>query len=131
MIKKTILAIFALFACSLFFTKTIQAGGQSKQALLKQYNGNVVVIFTRSGCGPCNYLRPHFNQAKQQCAGKISFIEIHLNNSNKAWYKSEYGFSTFPTVMYFKNNNKALQHGSGNRSITANTIVNNVNAIYS
>ncbi len=98
--------------------------------ILKNHNGNAVIMFHKSDCPYSGYLSPIFDQVGRNYGGKLYFHKITLTSGSQNMFKQKYGFSTFPTVAYFKNNKLVKKHGSGNRTYTAGKIQGHVGNIY-
>ncbi len=104
-------------------------GGKTPTQVINEYKkDNAVVFFSKSGCPYCNILKPRFTTLANKNKNKAQFIVVNVGSSTS--YKSSYGFSTYPTVMYYKNNAKKKQHGSNNGSMTTNQMQGYINSVY-
>ena len=88
----------------------------------------VVVQFYRPGCPYCVYLQPLFKALKQETDTDIHFIEVNIA-SNTAYYKSTNGFPTVPTVIYFKDDQEIMRHGSENATVTKMAMKKNISKL--
>ena len=98
--------------------------------ILKSHGGSAVVMFHKSGCPFSGYLSPIFDRVGRNYGGKLYFHKITVTSSNQNMFKRNYGFSTFPTVAYFKSNKLVKKHGSGNRTYTEDKIKGHIQQIY-
>jgi len=84
------------------------------QAVLEATEGNAIILFSKSACRYCSYIKPLFNQlanAFEQLGIKFIIVDI---TSNQSFYRSRFNISTVPTVIYYKNGNVVSRHGSNN-----------------
>ena len=122
-IKKLSLATALLFSVSHIFGIT-KATDPVAKTVAK--NKAVVVIFTMPDCGPCKKVKPLFNQLKSYNKNVV-YLEITINGSNAAYYRSAYGVTSAPTIVYFKNGKKQTMHvGAGVTLAQMRAIVNNL-----
>ncbi len=120
MFKKYVFLICTLSVPLILFTiearliqpmpSTIQAAKQSNPT-----QNNEVILFYKPGCPFCPYVDSLFNQLKKQNNGKAEFKKININGNSA--YKTKYGFSTVPTVVYIKDGQTIAKHGSNNKKI--------------
>lgn len=76
----------------------------------------LAVIFYRPSCPYCQYLLPLFD-AMQINYPMITFKAVNIDNHGDE-FKEAFGFSSVPTVIYFKDGTEINRHGSNNMSIT-------------
>ncbi len=101
MFKKLSLAATLLFSVSNVFGMT-KASDPITKTTTANKNKVVAVIFVRPGCPYCPARKALFNQLKSYNT-KVVYLEVSANPANKAYFKSAYGFPTFPTIVFFKN----------------------------
>lgn len=93
---------------------------------------NLVIKFATEQCPYCVYLDPFFKTAAQNYQGPVVFASVMIPSDQniRNWYKKTFEFATVPTVVYYKDGEKKLVHGSGDKKITDCDILNNVTNIY-
>lgn len=72
-------------------------------------NKTLAVFFTMPGCKFCPPRKALFNQLRSY-KKNVVFMEVSVNQSNKNYFKSTYGFSTVPTIAFFKNGKKVTTY---------------------
>lgn len=88
---------------------------------LENQHDKLVVMFTKSACPYCDYLKPIMDDVKESLADsdvKVMFVDINENPD----VVSKYGFNTVPTVVYFKDGKEVDRHGSSNKTETAESV---------
>lgn len=68
----------------------------------------VLVDFTATWCGPCKALAPIVDQVAQELSGKIKVGKLDVDEAPIT--AGKYGVRGVPTVMVFKNGERAAQH---------------------
>ncbi|MEB2310963.1 MAG: thioredoxin [Sorangiineae bacterium] len=68
----------------------------------------VLVDFTATWCGPCKALSPIVEQVAEELAGKVKVGKLDIDEAPKT--AASYGIRGVPTVMVFKNGERAAQH---------------------
>ena len=68
----------------------------------------VLVDFTATWCGPCKALAPIVDQIATELDGKIKVGKLDVDDSPLT--AGKYGVRGVPTVMVFKNGERAAQH---------------------
>jgi thioredoxin 1 len=68
----------------------------------------VLVDFTATWCGPCKALAPIVEKIADESVGKFKVGKLDIDDSPGITQK--YGVRGVPTVMIFKNGEKAAQH---------------------
>ncbi len=68
---------------------------------VKENEGIAVIDFFATWCGPCNMLAPVFSEVAEEYKDKAFFAKIDVDQSMSI--ALEYGVSTVPTVVFFKN----------------------------
>lgn len=96
---------------------------QASKALEQQYD-NLIVMFTKDQCPYCVYMKPIMKQVERDYGNEITFLYVDVSKNHQ--YASQYGFSTVPTIVYFKNGKKLDAHGSNNKTITKDQIEENI-----
>ena len=89
----------------------------------------MIVLFMTSACGYCRYLLPKFNEVRAQYESQVTFQIVNIGGV-KDTYKSAFKFQTVPTVIYYKNGQEVLRHGSDNKRVTVDQMVSNIKKIY-
>ena len=67
----------------------------------------VLVDFTATCCGPCKALAP-IEQVANEFAGKVRVGKLDVDDASAT--AGKYGIRGVPTVMVFKNGERAAQH---------------------
>jgi thioredoxin 1 len=68
----------------------------------------VLVDFTATWCGPCKALSPIVDQIATELDGKVKVGKLDVDDSPLT--AGKYGVRGVPTVMVFKNGQRAAQH---------------------
>jgi thioredoxin 1 len=68
----------------------------------------VLVDFTATWCGPCKALKPIVDQLADELDGKVKVGAVDVDDSPLT--AGKYGVRGVPTVMVFKNGQRAAQH---------------------
>ncbi|MFZ5895360.1 MAG: thioredoxin [Myxococcota bacterium] len=68
----------------------------------------VLVDFTATWCGPCKQLSPIVDQLATELAGQVKVGKLDVDESPVT--AGKYGVRGVPTVMVFKNGERAAQH---------------------
>lgn len=68
----------------------------------------VLVDFTATWCGPCKALAPIVDQLAQELDGKVKVGKLDVDESPVT--AGKFGVRGVPTVMVFKNGERAAQH---------------------
>ncbi|HET9958516.1 MAG TPA: thioredoxin [Polyangiaceae bacterium] len=68
----------------------------------------VLVDFTASWCGPCKLLSPIVDQVADELVGQVKVGKLDIDDSPIT--AGKYGVRGVPTVMVFKNGERAAQH---------------------
>lgn len=68
----------------------------------------VLVDFTATWCGPCKALAPIVDQLADELEGKVKVGKLDVDESPVT--AGKYGVRGVPTVMVFKNGERAAQH---------------------
>ena len=68
----------------------------------------VLVDFTATWCGPCKALAPIVDQIANDLDGKIKVGKLDVDDSPIT--AGKYGVRGVPTIMVFKNGERAAQH---------------------
>jgi thioredoxin 1 len=71
-------------------------------------NDPVLVDFTATWCGPCKQLAPIVDQLATELAGKVKVGKLDVDDSPIV--ASKLGIRGVPTLMVFKNGERAAQH---------------------
>ena len=106
---------------------------QELQDLLKAQHLNAVIKFSSEECPFCEYLDPLFAKAAHAYNGPVILVSVMIpsDKPTRTWYKTTFGFATVPTVVYYRDGQKKYVHGSENKTITDNDILNNIARVYS
>lgn len=106
-----------------------KSGATDPLAVIQQHaQDKAVILFCKPSCPYCVYLDGKFRTLAQQNKHNAQFIIIDIQQKDQA-YKSRYGFSTVPTVVYFKNGQQVASHGSDNKTITVTKMQTNVDRL--
>lgn len=101
-------------------------GANSPLEIIKPYTQDkAVILFYKPSCPYCVYMESPFKSLAAKNQDKAQFIMVDIQQKDQP-YKSAYGFSTVPTVVYVKNGNIIKSHGSDNKTITLNSMQNNI-----
>jgi thioredoxin 1 len=68
----------------------------------------VLVDFTATWCGPCKALAPIVHQLAAELDGKVKVGQLDVDDSPLT--AGKYGVRGVPTIMVFKNGQRAAQH---------------------
>ncbi|HLV19302.1 MAG TPA: thioredoxin [Polyangiaceae bacterium] len=68
----------------------------------------VLVDFTATWCGPCKALAPIVDQVADELGGKVKVGKLDVDESPIT--AGKYGVRGVPTIMVFKNGERAAQH---------------------
>ena len=68
----------------------------------------VLVDFTATWCGPCKALAPIVDQVAQELTGKVKVGKVDIDESPVT--AGKFGVRGVPTLMVFKNGERAAQH---------------------
>ena len=68
----------------------------------------VLVDFTATWCGPCKALAPIVDQLAQELDGQVKVGKLDVDDSPVT--AGKYGVRGVPTLMVFKNGQRAAQH---------------------
>jgi thioredoxin 1 len=68
----------------------------------------VLVDFTATWCGPCKQLAPIVDQLADELAGQVKVGKLDVDDSPVT--AGKYGVRGVPTIMVFKNGERAAQH---------------------
>ncbi|HET9930579.1 MAG TPA: thioredoxin [Polyangiaceae bacterium] len=68
----------------------------------------VLVDFTATWCGPCKQLSPIVDQLATELAGQVKVGKLDVDDSPVT--AGKYGVRGVPTVMVFKDGERAAQH---------------------
>ena len=71
-------------------------------------DGAVLVDFTATWCGPCKQLAPIVEQVADVLVGKAIIGKLDIDESPMT--AAKFGIRSVPTLMVFKNGEKAAQH---------------------
>ncbi|MGC4088964.1 MAG: thioredoxin [Polyangiaceae bacterium] len=71
-------------------------------------NVPVLVDFTATWCGPCKQLSPIVDQVANELVGQVKVGKVDVDDSPIT--AGQYGVRSVPTVMIFKNGERAAQH---------------------
>ena len=66
--------------------------------------GAEVVDFYADWCGPCKMMSPVLDGLSDSYEGKVSFFKINVDDNQEL--ASEYGISSIPNLVMFKNGEK-------------------------
>jgi thioredoxin 1 len=68
----------------------------------------VLVDFTATWCGPCKMLSPIVEQVAEELTGQVKVGKLDVDESPIT--AGKFGVRGLPTVMLFKNGQRAAQH---------------------
>lgn len=101
---------------------------QSSGKSLEQQYDNLIVMFTKDQCGFCRYMMPIMKQVEMKFGKDIKFLYVDIAQNPQ--YPSQYGFSTVPHIVYFKDGKKLDAHGSGNKTMTAAQVEDKIGSFF-
>lgn len=71
-----------------------------EQEILKAKLPAVLKVYA-SWCGPCQQMAPLYDELSKELAGKYIFAQMNVDDARDL--SIEYGVSSIPTVIFFKN----------------------------
>lgn len=71
----------------------------------------VIVDFSAAWCGPCQQLKPIFEQTAEEWKGKAEFISIDVDEMSQL--AGAYNISSIPTLIFFDANGKEINRSVG------------------
>jgi thiol-disulfide isomerase/thioredoxin len=101
-----------------------QAGAQS----LEQQHANLIVMFTKNQCGYCTYMKPIMQEVEMKFGKNIKFLYIDVDQNPQ--YAAQYGFSTVPHIVYFKDGQQLGAHGSDDKQMTAEQVGEKISGFF-
>lgn len=90
---------------------------------------NVVVKFHKPACPYCVYVKPLYEAVQNTYSDTITFLDIDASKEPQA-FKDAFGFSSFPTFIYFRDGKAVKSHGSNNMNLTQQEIEETIQKIY-
>lgn len=93
---------------------------------------DALVLFYRPGCPYCRHVMPLFDAVQQRheaAEDGVAFLKVDVS-SGGAQLKSEFGFSTVPTFIYFKDGNAEVRHGSNEKRLKEGDIEMRLQLLY-
>ncbi|HXW52798.1 MAG TPA: thioredoxin family protein [Myxococcota bacterium] len=88
----------------------------SQRGTFEQRYPNLIVMFTKEQCPYCQYMMPIMKKMAMKFGKDIKFLFVDTEKNPQ--YPAQYGFSTVPQIMYFKNGEKLGAHGSADKTMT-------------
>ena len=88
-------------------------------SLEQQYN-NLIIMFTKDNCPYCIYMKPIMKEAEMKFGNDIKFLYVDITQNPQ--YPAQYGFSTVPHIVYFKDGKQLDAHGSGDKTMTVQQV---------
>ena len=79
----------------------IQVNDDNFQKEVLESEGLVLVDFWAPWCMPCRMLAPTIEEIANEMEGKVKVCKMNVDESIK--YPQQYGITSIPTVMLFKN----------------------------
>lgn len=61
-------------------------------------NGNIVIDFSATWCGPCKTLSPILDELAKEYSGKITFYKVDVDKCKNL--AQSYGISSVPTMLF-------------------------------
>lgn len=119
--------LLIIISCILGFLSAAHA--QDLDKIIASHE-NVIIEFMKPSCPYSQYLNPIFSYTMKQYPNPLVIFKVVDISSNQDYYKNHFGFSTVPTVIYYKNGKKVKMHGSNNMSIKSSHLQNNIESIY-
>jgi thioredoxin 1 len=86
-------------------------------------DGLVLIKFGSPTCGPCNQLKPHFEELAENIDG-VEFLSI--NPQEDMDWVIEYGIRSIPTTMLFKDKKPVNKVTGNNIDQIKDMVVNNM-----
>jgi len=102
---------------------------QSRRAAkpLEQQYDNLIIMFTRDQCPYCEYMKPIMKEVESKYGNVIKFLYVDVAANPQ--YASQYGFKTVPHIAYFKDGELLHAHGSGDKTMTAEQVEENIKSL--
>ncbi len=101
---------------------------QGMNQSLEQQHPNLIVMFTKNQCPYCVYMKPIMQEVEGKFGKDIKFLYVDIDQNPQ--YVSQYGFSTVPHIIYFKDGKKLDAHGSDDKTITAEQVAEKINTYF-
>jgi thiol-disulfide isomerase/thioredoxin len=83
---------------------------------LEQQHPNLIIMFTKDECPYCRYMKPIMKAVEMKYGNDIKFLYVDV--VQHPHYAAQYGFTTVPQIVYFKDGKRLEMHGSGNKTMT-------------
>ena len=74
---------------------------QAFEALVNKSGSVVIADFWAPWCGPCRNFAPIFDEASTTIGNAAEFVKVNVDDHQEI--AQQYGISSIPTVLYFKN----------------------------
>lgn len=71
----------------------------------KEENSAAVIDFWAEWCGPCKRMEPIMESVAEEYDDRAFFGKVNVDNEREA--ASEYGVSSIPTIIFFKDGEEA------------------------
>lgn len=91
---------------------------------LEQQYPKLIVMFSKERCPYCVYMKPIMEQVERSYGDDIKFLYVDITENPQ--YPSQYGFSTVPHIVYFKNGKQLDAHGSGDKTMTVDQVIGRI-----
>lgn len=67
----------------------------------------VIIDFYSEGCGPCQIMKPVFEQVSIEFEGKVKFAKVNVENSQEI--SSSFAVSGIPCLIIFKDSKEVVR----------------------
>jgi thioredoxin 1 len=85
----------------------IEINDDSFEKIVLKSDKPVMVDFWAPWCGPCKAIAPTIDALEKEFGDKMTFVKVNVDDNPVS--PSKYGVQAIPTLIFFKNGEKADQ----------------------
>lgn len=109
-----LLSIVLLTACNFTKDSVLEVTSKNFESVVLQSDLPVIVDFYAVWCGPCNKMKPIFEEVAKKFEHKIVFVKINVDEQPAL--VQHWGITSYPSFLFF-NKGKILGKMEGGRSL--------------